>query len=106
MKTNVESIDIEKSTRKIFKYKKYASKGSLSIRILENGKNVDLSNYVAKVFFKFSNDIISLPCSIDGNTIAIPLKEEYFTKKGKVPFEITLESDEQRVTTFMMYLDV
>lgn len=106
MKTNVESIDIEKSTRKNFKYKKYASKGSLPIRILENGKNVDLSSYVAKVFFKFSNDIISLPCDIDGNTINIPLKKEYFTKKEKIPFEITLENDEQRVTTFMMYLDV
>lgn len=103
----VTRIDIEKSFFEVFKYRFYKDKKRIPIIILENEEVVDLSEYKAKVYFKFPNDnILSFDCTIENNTVYIPLKDEYFTKEERVVFEIVFTGKEQIVTTFKMYLDI
>ena len=107
MNKRIEMVDIEKSISQVFKYKYYKEKECLPITILEDGEIVDLLGYEAKVHFKFPNDnIISFPCLIINNIVEIPLKKEYFIEKERVLFEIVFTNDNQRVTTFKMYLDI
>lgn len=107
MNRRIERVDIEKSISQVFKYRFYKEKECLPIIILEDGEVVDLSEYKANVYFKFPNDnILSFPCLIIDNVVEIPLKNEHFTKEERVIFEIVFTNDNQRVTTFKMYLDV
>lgn len=103
----ITRIDIEKGIFEVFKYKFFKDKENLPLIILENEETVDLSDYEAEVYFKFSNDdILHFPCSIENNIVNIPLKKEYFTKEERVVFEIVFTGNEQIVTTFKMYLDI
>lgn len=103
----VTRIDIEKSFFEVFKYRFYKDKKRIPIIILENEEVVDLSEYKAKVYFKFPNDdILFFDCIIEKNILYIPLSDKYFTKEERVVFEIVFTGKEQIVTTFKMYLDI
>ena len=100
-------IDIDKSISQVFKYREFKKEDYIPIVILEDEEIVNLTEYEAIVYFRFSNDNVkSFQCPIINNVVQVPLKEEYFTKKEKVLFEIVFTNDTQRVTTFKMYLDV
>ena len=104
MRENVRRIDIEKSTGETFKQKDYKDKGFIPVVILENGKEVDLSNYRAKVLFEISNEEINeKQCEIIDNMIKVNI-ENFGNIKTTIPFEIVLNGNNQRVTTFVMYL--
>ena len=107
MRKEASRIDIEKSIATVFKYKDYKEKGYIPIIILEDEEEVDLSNYKARVFFEISVDeILEKTCEITNNVIKIDLDKNIFIEKGKLPFEIVLDGNNQRVTTFKMYLKV
>lgn len=104
MKENIIRIDIEKRINKNFKYSKYKENG-MFILLLENGEDVDLSNYTAKVLFeKLGGDIFTINCNITNNVINVPLQDIVLEKNEKISFEIVLTGKRQRVTTFRMCL--
>ena len=104
MRENARRIDIEKSTGETFKQKDYKDKGFIPVIILENEEEVDLSNYRAKVLFEISNEEVDeKQCEIVDNVIKVNI-EDIGIINDSIPFEIILNGNNQRVTTFVMYL--
>jgi hypothetical protein len=100
-------LDIEKENIEILTYKLNEEESLLKIEIEENEKEVELSEYKAKVYFKLpNNELLSYSCKIINNKINIILEEKIFLKIGRVYFEIKLENKTQRVTTFLTYFKV
>lgn len=104
MRENVRRIDIEKSTCETFKKQEFSDKGFIPIIILENGEEVELLDYKAKVLFEISNENIDEEqCEIVDNVIKVNIKDIGIINDS-IPFEIILNGNNQRVTTFVMYL--
>lgn len=100
-------LDIEKEPIEILEYEKNSESSLLEVIIEENEKEVELSEYKAKVYFKLpNNELLSYSCKIINNKINIILEEKIFLKIGRVYFEIKLENKTQRVTTFLTYFKV
>ena len=100
-------LDINKNILKKERYRVYSKDSLLKVEIIENNKIVNLSSYIAKVYFELPNkEIINRPCDIIDNKININLTEDLFINKGKIYFEIILDNSKQKVTTFLTCLEV
>ncbi len=107
IKDKTIKIDIEKSTPKTLKYENYKDDESIKFLILENNREVDLSDYTAEIFFNSSkDDFFSIQCRVTKNVVEVPLTKVFHNKKGDFTFEIVFVGNGQRVTTFAMYLKI
>ena len=100
-------LDINKNILKKEKYKRYTESGLLQVIIKENDKDVDLTNYIAKVYFELPDkSILNFPCDIVDNKVNINLISDLFLNKGNIYFEIILNNSIQKVTTFITCLEI
>ena len=100
-------LDINKNILKKEKYKRYTENSLLQVIIKESGKDVDLTNYTAKVYFELpDNSILNLPWDIVDNKVNINLISDLFLNKGNIYFEIILNNSIQKVTTFITCLEI
>ena len=107
MNKRIITLDINKNILKKEKYKRYSENNLLKVIIKENDKDVDLIDYLAKVYFELpSGEVLNFPCEIIDNQVNINLINDLFLEKGKVYFEIILYNSKQKVTTFVNCLEI
>lgn len=100
MRTQAITVDINKQTCKIAKYKQYDNNNLLRIIVVKDYyKEVDLTDYSGFVFFKLpSGLILEKNCTINKNVIDINIDNSILVENGKAICEVTL-CDKEKVTT-------
>jgi hypothetical protein len=100
-------MDININKFNIIPYKQNNIDNLLEVVITENNKIVDLSDYMATVYFELPNgEILNYPCEIINNKINIILTNSVLSNEGKIYFEIILNNSKQKVTTFTTCLKI
>lgn len=107
MRDRVVIVDILTRKFKSISYKQYDNNNELNIVVYEGKTLVDISNYVASVYFELpSGKVYEVEGTIENNTIKVMLSSSILEEYGQVNVECELFDLDEVVTTFTFYLNV
>ena len=107
MRNRTLQIDIAKRKFKALSYKQYDSNNELDIVVYENKVLVDISNYIAKVYFELpSGKNYVIDGTIKNNTIHALIPKVVLSEWGQVTVECELRSFDIIITSFAFYFNV
>lgn len=107
MRDRLVLVDIFTKKFKSISYKQYDVNNLLQIVVMENKSIVDISNYIATVYFEMpSGNVYQINGTINNNTINVLLSKQVLSEHGQVMVEVELTNFDQIVTTFTFYLNI
>ena len=107
MRNRLLQIDIAQRKFKALSYKQYDSNNELDIVVYENKVLMDISNYIAKVYFELpSGKNYVIDGTIKNNTIHTLIPKVVLSEHGQVTVECRLISFDVTITSFAFYFNV
>ena len=104
MRDRIYTIDLNTKMYEKPKYKQYDNDIPFRFRIVENGVDVALAGYTVKAFFDNKHNIIQKNCTVRDRVIETKLDNNILGCEGEVKTEITLNKENQIITTFTISL--
>ncbi|EQF24694.1 hypothetical protein QEW_2419 [Clostridioides difficile CD160] len=106
MRDKTYTIDLNTKVYSVPIYKQFDNLIPFSIRLVEDGKEVDLEGYTALAFFQNDKALIQKNCIINGNIVKAILDNNILALPGLIKVEFQFRKNQEIVTTFQMKIQV
>ncbi|NMU16449.1 hypothetical protein HGQ82_08770 [Clostridioides difficile] len=106
MRDKTYTVDLNTKVYVIPIYKQFDNLIPFSIRLVEDGKDIDLSGYTALAFFQNDKALIQKNCIINGNLVKAILDNNILALPGLIKVEFQFRKNQEIVTTFQMKIQV
>lgn len=106
MRDKTYTVDLNTKVYSVPIYKQFDNLIPFSIRLVEDGKEVDLEGYTALAFFQNDKVLIQKNCIINGNIVRAILDNNILALPGLIKVEFQFRKNQEIVTTFQMKIQV
>ncbi|KPI49922.1 hypothetical protein KW95_10665 [Clostridioides difficile] len=106
MRDKIYTVDLNTKVYSVPIYKQFDNLIPFSIRLVEDGKEVDLEGYTALAFFQNDKVLIQKNCIINGNIVKAILDNNILALPGLIKVEFQFRKNQEIVTTFQMKIQV
>lgn len=106
MRDKTYTVDLNTKVYSVPIYKQFDNLIPFSIRLVEDGKEVDLEGYTALAFFQNDKVLIQKNCIISGNIVKAILDNNILALPGLIKVEFQFRKNKEIVTTFQMKIQV
>ncbi|HCQ5566736.1 TPA: hypothetical protein OLX95_000102 [Clostridioides difficile] len=106
MRDKTYTVDLNTKVYSVPIYKQFDNLIPFSIRLIEDGKEVDLEGYTALAFFQNDKVLIQKNCIVNGNIVRAILDNNILALSGLIKVEFQFRKNQEIVTTFQMKIQV
>ncbi|MDB0439883.1 hypothetical protein C4R89_10090 [Clostridioides difficile] len=106
MRDKTYTVDLNTKVYSVPIYKQFDNLIPFSIRLVEDGKEVDLEGYTALAFFQNDKVLIQKNCIVNGNIVKAILDNNILALPGLIKVEFQFRKNQEIVTTFQMKIQV
>lgn len=107
LKERTINVDIMTKEYTKLKYKQGDKNQVLILKMYKNGSILDLTNYVASIFYEKPNGtVLQKSCTIYENIIMTTITDDVLSKEGEVKAEVYLTEGTEISISFVISLDV
>lgn len=106
MRDKTYTVDLNTKVYSVPIYKQFDNLIPFSIKLIEDGKEIDLSGYTALAFFQNDKALIQKNCIINGNIVKAILDNNILALPGLIKIEFQFRKNQEIVTTFQMKIQV
>ncbi|MDI0264672.1 hypothetical protein QIW52_01760 [Clostridioides difficile] len=106
MRDKIYTVDLNTKVYSVPIYKQFDNLIPFSIRLVEDGKQIDLEGYTALAFFQNDKVLIQKNCIINGNIVKAILDNNILALPGLIKVEFQFRKNQEIVTTFQMKIQV
>ncbi|UUC40656.1 hypothetical protein NMZ80_12345 [Clostridioides difficile] len=106
MRDKTYTVDLNTKVYSVPIYKQFDNLIPFSIKLIEDGKEIDLSGYTALAFFQNDKALIQKNCIINGNIVKAILDNNILALPGLIKVEFQFRKNQEIVTTFQMKIQV
>lgn len=106
MRDKTYTVDLNTKMYAVPIYKQFDNLIPFSIKLIEDGKEIDLAGYTALAFFQNDKNLIQKNCVINGNIVKAILDNNILALPGLIKVEFQFRKNQEIVTTFQMKIQV
>ncbi|HBG1033756.1 phage upper tail fiber protein [Clostridioides difficile] len=106
MRDKTYTVDLNTKVYSVPIYKQFDNLIPFSIKLIEDGKEIDLSGYTALAFFQNDKVLIQKNCIINDNIVKAILDNNILALPGLIKVEFQFRKNQEIVTTFQMKIQV
>ncbi|HBF5457493.1 TPA: hypothetical protein KOQ79_003490 [Clostridioides difficile] len=106
MRDKTYTVDLNTKVYSVPIYKQFDNLIPFSIKLVEDGKEVDLEGYTALAFFQNDKNLIQKNCIINSNIVKAVLDNNILALPGLIKVEFQFRKNQEIVTTFQMKIQV